>query len=260
MLAFEGGWQPKRTSDKHLRAIDNSDGQHHHTTAKQCSVFHHNTSASSLTDKEHHLYGMDTTNSLPQSVYRSYDVDILSCCTAGEEDLDKCDPLLLIAPSADWIGQEANKQHCQHSLKQFSSKSCHNQSHSPKLLDLPDSDTPPRLYSSSQLNQGMAHIFTLSPEDRHNPDKSTMCEVHQSQQSYPVTTPFAKYTPVSRSHSVKSQDLDTSMQRAAQAWSKRPNAKAVCGIGKPPNEQNEAYRICAAAVHAQQLYCVSINF
>ena len=225
--ASEGGWQPSRSSQKHSRSLSNSSDQYHRSTSMSPYLGRHSTSASSQTNGEHYLHGRVAPRSLPQSIYRSYDSDILS---SGDHMLDRQDPLLATAPSADWIVRQAllpqSPVHRQDSLRRHSSKSRHGYSHSPKppLARYADASSPsPR--RSGRLNEGVPLPASPPSQRSHNPYKSTMREAHQPQQ-HPVTTPFAKYAQVSKSPSVDSQDLDTAMRGAAQAFSQRANMQA----------------------------------
>lgn len=243
--AASEGWQPSTYIYQH----DTSNGR---KLSKHCS----NTSAASLTSGFHHEPSMETAPSLPQTIYRSYDSDILS---SGGRAFDN-GPILATAPSGDWIWEEGlQKQpslHRHDSLGRRSSRSRHSYQSTAKP-PLPQNPGSPLTSShSGQINNGVSHTLslqsnspltprhlghpnhgmshTLSLQPGRSPHASRTNEAQgprDSGQSY--ATPFARYSQVSKSQSMDSQDLDTAMRGAAQGYWQKPAEQANGSTGIP---------------------------
>ena len=226
--AASDGWQPATCMYQHDTRNGRDPSPHIPSQTRRARR-----SASSLASGLYHQSSMETAPSLPQSIYRSYDSDILS---SGGRAFDN-DPILATAPSGDWIWEDALQKNPSlrrnGSLGRHSSRSHHSYLSPVKASLSQNLDSPLTSRSSGRPNQGVYHTPLSQPS--HSPHSSRINGAQGQQgngQSY--VTPFARYSQVTKSHSMESQDMDSAMRGAAQGYGQKAAAQANGSQGMPP--------------------------
>lgn len=221
--ASEHALQGPGASRRHSRSHSNS-SEHMYRSASGQYKGRPSTNGLSHGAATDHI--MNSYDSLPQSIYRSYDNDIMS--SGGRPYEDGGSAILATAPSADWIWDELSQtqrqspgprpravhhRHArQHSLQSLgrspsgrSSSGRHTEPGSQGSNSKRAYRSRPPQSPASQL--GRAGSDTFGPADMYTPQRSVQ----------PMQTPFSQYSPVGKTLSMESQDLDTAMRGAAQA-------------------------------------------
>lgn len=179
-------------------------------------------------------HSVQYSNSIPQSIYRSHDLDILS---SGGQAFDR-DPILSTAPSADWLWEETVQRqpptHQPGSQRHYRARAHHRAQYSPKPPRAKHADFLPSPRNSVRLTDVLSRAPSMPPQQKHGMHIPSIHERFDTQHAAsPIVTPFAKHAHGSTGRSMGSQDLDTAMRGAARAYSHQVGMQANGSLGKP---------------------------
>lgn len=240
--ASERGWQPtKPIQPRHTSPYNDDQSQLLAVTLRKPGP----ASASNHSTHGHRQHSTQEADSIPQSIYRSYDTDILN---SGGKDIDR-NPILFTAPSADWTWGEASYQpssmHGYDSMRRQRSGGFPSPQHAAKPPLAKTAHSLPIPRKSGRLTEVMHYASPASSPRNGSFHKSNVTGDFNFQPAMqPDKTPHGQHP-----YRLGSDDLDTAMRSAAQSRSQQGAIQANGNTGRALLSSNLKLSTCMQHHH-----------